>query len=68
MITDIYNALTKEEKQLLNYAFENKITQMVELAGKRFIGVNLVATPYMIIEEEQNHWAIGRFHDDRPSS
>jgi hypothetical protein len=68
MITDIYNTLTKEQQQLLNYAFENKISQLVELVGKRFIGVNIVATRYMVVEEEQNHWAIGRFHDDRPAS
>jgi len=68
MITDIFNALTKDQQQLLNYAFDNKITQLVELPGRRFIGVNIVATPYMIIDEEQNRWSIGRFRDDRPSS
>lgn len=61
MIMTIYNKLTKEQQQLLNYAFENKISQLVELPERRFIGVNIIATEYMIIEEEQNKWAIGRF-------
>jgi hypothetical protein len=61
MITDIYNGLTKEQQQLLNYAFENKITQLVELSDRRFIGVNIVATVYMVIEEEENRWSVGRF-------
>jgi hypothetical protein len=61
MITEIYNKLNKEQQELLNYAFENKISQLVELPDRRFIGVNIVATEYMIIEEEQNKWAIGHF-------
>lgn len=61
MITDVYNTLTKEQQDLLNYAFDNKISQLVELPNKRFIGVNIVTTEYMVIEEEQNKWAIGFF-------
>lgn len=63
MITDIFNSLTKEQQQLLNYAFETGISQLVELGGGRFIGVNIVATPYMTIEEETNRWSIGKFND-----
>lgn len=62
-INSIYSTLTKEQQQLLNYAFENKISQLVELPERRFIAVNIIATEYMIIEEEQNKWAIGRFKD-----
>lgn len=64
MITDIYNRLTTEQKKLLDYAFENKISQLVELkdsAKDKFIGVYLMPTDSMIIEEEENNWYIGRW-------
>ena len=60
-INAVYAALTKEQQELLNYAFENKITQLVELPERRFIGVNVVTTEYMVIEEEENRWALGHF-------
>lgn len=61
MINAIFKALTKEQQELLNYAFETGMSQLVELPDKKFIGVNIVTTEFMIIEEEQNRWAIGRF-------
>lgn len=61
MINEIYKLLSKEQRELLNYAFETGISQLVELPGSKFIGVNIVATKYMTIEEEANKWAVGRF-------
>lgn len=62
MITDIYNKLTKEQQEFLNYAFENKITQLVELGNGKFIGVYINPTEYMTIEETENNWYIGRLN------
>lgn len=59
MINEIYAKLTKEQQELLNYAFENKIAQLVELEDHRFIGVNLITTPHLIIQEEKNKWSVG---------
>jgi CTP synthase (UTP-ammonia lyase) len=61
MINEIYKTLTKEQQRLLSYAFDNKISQLVELPGRRFIGVNLSPTEYMIVEETKNNWFVGYF-------
>jgi hypothetical protein len=61
MITEIYKELPKESQALLSYAFENKISQLVELPGRKFIAVNIVPTDYMVITEEQNNWFLGYF-------
>jgi hypothetical protein len=61
MITQIYATLTKEQRELLSYAFENKISQLVELPGRKFIGVNLMPTEYMVVEETSNNWYVGYF-------
>lgn len=62
-LLETYNSLTQEQKEFLNYAFENKISQIVELGDRRFIGVNVYPTPYMTIEAEQNSWSIGVFKE-----
>lgn len=44
---------------MLMYAFEHKITQHVELADRRFIGVNVKHIKHLKVTEEAGDWAIG---------
>lgn len=66
MITEIFNSLNKRDKDLLVYAINNGITQVVKLTCGRFIGVNISEADkrFQIIESE-NNWYYGRYDPDR---
>jgi len=58
-IKEVLNSLSDEQRRLLMYAFEHKITQHVELADRRFIGVNVKHIKHLKVTEEAGDWAIG---------
>ena len=60
VIKDIINELPDEERKLLMVAFEQQITEIVKLVDGNFIGVNVVATDRIIIDETTGVWSIGR--------
>ena len=58
-IKDTLNALSDQQRRLLMYAFEHKITQHIELPEKKFIGVNVKHIKHLSVSEEAGDWAVG---------
>lgn len=54
----ILDGLEDEDRRRLMYAFENSLSQYVELTGGKFIGVN-VSTPNLEKEVEAGVWSTG---------
>ena len=59
MIRDVLNKLPKKQHRQLMYAFEVGVSQYIELAGKKFVGVNLKGVPNLTTEESAGAWSYG---------
>lgn len=62
-LKDIYKQLPQHDKDLLRYAFERRLTQLVIYAPHKFIGVNVVESDKIIISAQGNSWSIGEIKD-----
>ena len=58
-IGEVLKTLNDEQRRLLMYAFEHKITQHIELPDNKFIGVNVKHIKHLSVAEEAGDWAIG---------
>lgn len=61
-MTNIKEALatiSKPERQMLDYAFENGVAEYVIISKKWFIGVNIVNNPNIDILETKGLWSFG---------
>jgi hypothetical protein len=58
-IKEIFNSLETNDQKLLLYAFQQDIMQIVKLDNNRFIGVNVVPTSLIIVEEQNGAWSQG---------
>lgn len=58
-IKEILDKLGVEDRRRLIYAFDNHITQHIELSNKKFVGVNVESIPYLKIEQKIGAWASG---------
>lgn len=58
-IKETYDSLTSEQKRVLNYAFEYSISQHIELADGRYIGVHTDKIKNLKPESTSGAWAIG---------
>lgn len=59
MLSELLKLLTKEQKHQLRYAFEQGISQYIELPNNKFVGVNLQPTSVLKILESKNEWSAG---------
>jgi len=59
MIKMILDNLTEEQRAQLMYAFEQQISQYIELSDNRFIGVNVNTLKTLKIRESNGVWAYG---------
>ena len=60
MIKQLLKELDAVHKRQLMYAFEQEITQFVELEDGKFLGVNVDGIPFLEILEQAGSWAYGR--------
>ena len=58
MIKDIIDRLAESDKRKLLHAFENELSQRVELGQDRFLGVHISKTPDLRIIEEAGAWTV----------
>jgi hypothetical protein len=58
-IKEALAAISRSERQMLDYAFENGIADYVIISKKWFIGVNLVNNPNITVLETKGLWAFG---------
>ena len=59
-IKDTFQTLTDKQKALLNYAFQHGISQFVEYAEARFIGVNTEHISNLVVEQKAGVWNVGQ--------
>lgn len=59
MIRAILDSLTDAERKLLMYAFENGISQHVDLVDNHYIGVNVEHISFLKPEEKAGKWSYG---------
>lgn len=65
MIKEILKQLDQEKKEVLLYALEQEITQIVDLGDQTFIAVNLnINNPKYIVIETSGLWVYGRYNRD----
>jgi len=58
-LKEALDKLEVEERRRLIYAFDNHITQHIELPNKRFVGVNVESIPNLKIQQKIGVWAMG---------
>lgn len=59
-IKEIIDSLSEDERKLLNYAFENSLSQFVRLPGGKFVGVNVSYLTYLEPDLIAGKWTYGR--------
>lgn len=59
-LKEAIKALTKRQMDLLNYAFENELSQYVIIGKVLFVGVNVENTPGLEILETKGVWSYGK--------
>lgn len=60
MIKELLNELPDQLRRQLMFAFEQGIEQMVELDDNTFLGVNMLNTDKLAVEETAGHFIYGR--------
>lgn len=58
-IKEIHDKLTRKDKDLLRYAFENDMAQIVELPGGQYIGIHAERLPYVTPDLISGAWSVG---------
>lgn len=58
-IKEALKSLTVDKRSLLDYAFENGLSEYVIIANKWFIGVNVEGNPNLIVIETKGLWSFG---------
>ena len=60
MIKEALKQLNNNQRELLQYAFETDISQYIVYDSVNFVGVNVMETNNMIIEERIGVWVKGQ--------
>ena len=58
-LRELIKSLSNTDRQQLMYAFEEGITQWIQLPGSKFVGVNVQGLPQLTILEASGSWAYG---------
>jgi len=58
-IKQTIDSLNQEQKRKLMYAFENQLTQYVELPDSRYVGVNTERLKHLNPEQKAGVWSYG---------
>jgi len=59
-VKQVLDSLQRKDRDLLFYAFENGLTEIVDLGNGEFIGVNVDGQPNISIAQSAGRWCIGR--------
>lgn len=59
MLKEVLDNLTDEQRKQLMYAFENDLSQHVDLPGGRYIGVNTSHVRHLHASESAGKWSYG---------
>ena len=60
MLKEVLDNLAPDLKRRLMYAFENELTQYIELDNLDFIGVNVGHLKHLQISESAGLWSYGK--------
>ena len=59
MLIQLIKDLKPDQKKLLNYAFENELSEIIMLSETHFLGVNAHRIPKVQIIESKGAWSYG---------
>lgn len=68
MLKEILANITIKEREQLDYALENDITQIIDIGNGTFIGVNVVPNGRLTIQESNGSWSLGVIHNASKSN
>ena len=63
VLREAINNLSEGDRQQLMYAFEEGLSQWIELPDGKFVGVNVQGLPQLTIIEQSGLWAYGDIND-----
>lgn len=58
-IKELLDSLSKQQQNMLRYAFENDIPHFEKLPNGSFVGVHVTGIPNLVITEQAGEWAHG---------